>query len=60
MGDSVYSDAAFYTVDIATRSDLALAATGVETGRQTLNGTTRYRYVSGPARDFFMILSPDF
>lgn len=58
-GDSVYSDAAFYTVDVTARSDLVLAATGVAVGQQVLNGTTRHRYVSGPARDFFMILSPD-
>ena len=60
VGDSVYSDAAFYTVDVTARSDLVLVATGVEARRQTLNGTTRYRFVSGPARDFFMIMSPDF
>jgi aminopeptidase N len=60
VGDSVYSDAAFYTVDVTVRSDLVLVATGVEVHRQGLNGTTRYRFVSGPARDFFMIMSPDF
>ncbi|MFQ5342665.1 MAG: M1 family aminopeptidase [Anaerolineae bacterium] len=59
-GDSVYSDAAFYIVNVTTRSDLVLAATGVAVSQQVLDGTTRYRYVSGPARDFFMILSPDF
>lgn len=60
VGDSVYSDAAFYTVDVTTRSDVVVAATGVEVGREVLNGTTHYRYVSGPARDFFLVLSPDF
>ncbi|MFQ5596408.1 MAG: M1 family metallopeptidase, partial [Anaerolineae bacterium] len=59
-GDSVFSDAAFYTVNLSTRSNLVVAATGVQTNQQSENGTTRYEYVSGPTRDFFMILSPDF
>ncbi|MFQ5856781.1 MAG: M1 family metallopeptidase [Anaerolineae bacterium] len=59
VGDSVYSDMAFYTVDITTRSDLVLAATGAEVSQEILDGTTRYRYASGPAREFFVILSPD-
>lgn len=59
-GDSVYSDVAFYTVDVTARSDLVVAATGVEVSQQVLDGRTRYHYGSGPARDFFMILSPGF
>jgi len=56
MGDSVYSDMAFYSVDVTASSDLVLATSGVlveESGE-------RRRFVSGPSRDFFMIMSPDF
>jgi len=60
IGDSVYSDIAFYSVDVALPRDLVLAATGVQTGSQVVDGTTRYHYESGPARDFFMIASPNF
>ena len=60
VGDSVYSDAAFYTVDIATRDDLTVVATGIPVNQETLNGITHHRYVSGPARDFFITLSSNF
>lgn len=60
VGDSVYADAAFYTVDITARSDLTVVATGVPVSQVTLNDTTRHQYVSGPVRDFFIALSPDF
>ncbi len=60
VGDSVYSDAAFYTVDIEAPDDLTVVATGVPIGQETLNGITRFQYVSGPARDFFIVCSPDF
>ncbi len=60
IGDSVYSDSANYKVEISLDSDIKLAATGVEVEREKLNGQTRYRYISGPVRDFFLIMSPDF
>jgi aminopeptidase N len=60
IGDSVYSDTAFYTVDITADKDLRLATTGEEIEGQDLNGDIRRRYVSGPVRDFFLIMSPDF
>ena len=60
IGDSVYSDSANYTIDISLDSDIELAATGVEIEREKLNGQTRYRYISGPVRDFFIAMSPDF
>ena len=60
IGDSVYSDIAFYSVDISLPRDLVLAATGVQTGSQVVDEATRYHYESGPTRDFFLIASPDF
>jgi hypothetical protein len=58
IGDSVYSDSAFYTVDVTVPSDIVLATTGVlfqESGEAGALG-----FVSGPVRDFFMVMSPDY
>lgn len=60
IGDSVYSDIALYTVDLTVDRELLLAATGVIVGRSEEQESTRYRLVSGPVRDFFLVLSPDF
>lgn len=60
IGDSVYSDIAFYSVDISLPRRVVLAATGVQTSSQEIDGDTRHHYESGPARDFFLIASPDF
>jgi len=60
IGDSVYSDTSLYTVDITTDPELLLAATGEEIGQDKLDGEIRRHYVSGPVRDFFLIMSPDF
>jgi hypothetical protein len=61
IGDSVYSDMAFYTVEVSLPGDLVLAATGVPASKQSGQGNLiRYRYVSGPTRDFFLVVSPDF
>lgn len=60
IGDSVYSDIANYTVEVTVPRDVILAATGVEVDRQEDDGGTRFSYVSGPVRDFYLILSEDF
>ena len=60
IGDSVYSDIAYYTVNLTVPDELVVASTGSEIDRQTTNGQTTNRYVSGPARDFFLVMSPDF
>ena len=60
VGDSVYSDMALYAVDITTTPDQVLAATGVQVSDRQEGDLVQYRYVSGPARDFFIISSPDF
>lgn len=59
-GDSVYSDIAFYSVDLTVPSALVVAATGVAGERLDGPGTARYRFDSGPARDFYLVMSPDF
>ncbi len=61
IGDSVYSDTAFYTVDISAPVDVKVAATGSEISATAVDAkTTRHHYLSGPARDFFIIMSPNF
>jgi hypothetical protein len=60
LGDSVYSEAAFYTVDVTAPANLVVAATGTETDRQAQGAAMSYRFVSGPARDFFLTASPEF
>jgi hypothetical protein len=61
IGDSVYSDTAFYSVDISAPTDVKVAATGSEIGSSAVDAkTTRHLYLSGPARDFFIIMSPNF
>ena len=60
IGDSVYSDMAYYSVDISLPRELVLAASGVQTDIQTGDETTTYHYESGPSRDFFLIASTDF
>jgi hypothetical protein len=60
VGDSVFSDMAFYAVTITTTQDQILAATGVQVDEKRDGDKVQYRYASGPARDFFIVSSPDF
>ncbi len=60
IGDSVYSDIALYTVDVVAGPDLILASTGVSIDQEPSDGKTRHRIVSGPVRDFFLVMSQDF
>jgi aminopeptidase N len=60
IGDSSYSDSGFYTIDITLPKDMVVAATGVQVGAQALDGKAQLQYESGPARDFFLVASPDF
>ena len=60
LGDSVFSQTALYTVKVTVPSDVVLAATGVEVGRQSAGDVTTHDLVSGPARDFFLAASTDY
>jgi aminopeptidase N len=60
IGDSVYSDIAYYTVEITLPDDMGHAATGSMIGEISDSGSTKYSYVSGPVRDFFIITGNDF
>lgn len=60
IGDSVYSDIALYSVDVVADSDLILASTGVTLNQETVDGKNQHRILSGPVRDFYLVMSPDF
>lgn len=57
IGDSVYSDAAFFHGKITLRDGLTAAATGTEINRKKLaEGLIVREYVSGPAREFTLVV----
>ena len=60
VGDAVYSDMAYYAVQITLPADLTLVATGSEINRQKIDQKTVVDYVSGPAREFFIAASSRF
>lgn len=60
VGDSVYSDMAYYDVRVTTDAGWVLAATGVELERLAVGDRITYHLASGPVRDFFMALSPHY
>ena len=60
FGDLVYSDAALFTVEVLTEPGMVMATSGVLVSQQEVDGKVMHRYVSGPARDFFIVLSPDY
>jgi hypothetical protein len=60
FGDSVYSDAALYTVEVLTDPGMVMATSGMWVSQQLVDSKLMSRYISGPARDFFIITSPDY
>lgn len=60
IGDSVYSEMAFYDVTITAPAGWVVAATGVQVSEAQAGSSTRHVFTTGPARDFFIAASPDF
>lgn len=60
IGDSVYSEVAFFNVTITAPFNWVVAATGVQVAEEQDGTKTRHEYASGPERDFFIAASPDF
>jgi hypothetical protein len=61
IGDSVYSDTAFYDIELTVYEDLKVISTGVIAGsNNTGNSQKKYKIVSGPSRDFFIVLGKDY
>lgn len=60
-GDIAITDPALYTITATVPSDVTLVATGVEiTTTETTPGWTDHVFVTGPVREWTMILSKDF
>ncbi|MCU0488918.1 MAG: M1 family metallopeptidase [Anaerolineales bacterium] len=60
IGDSVYAEMADYSVEVQAPANQIIAATGVTTSRTEQDGIATWQFESGPAREFFLIMSPDF
>jgi hypothetical protein len=59
VGDSVFSDIAFFEAKVTTPTNVVIASSGVETAHNERNNLTVHQYVSGPSRDFTLVMSPD-
>lgn len=57
-GDAVYSEVAFYEVTVNVPSGLEIMATGVSVAEEETDGETTITLVSGPAREFTVVVSP--
>ena len=60
IGDSIYSDTAFYSVSLQIPENYKVAATGKQKQREVLGNVQKILFDSGPARDFFLVASPNF
>lgn len=60
IGDSVYSDMAYYDIELTAPSQLKVASTGIEVDSKNIgSGKTLYNLTSGPSRDFAIALGED-
>jgi len=61
FGDIIYSDISLYDVTLTAPAEMVVAATGVALSTEAHDdGTITYRFASGPARDFNLVLSPEY
>jgi aminopeptidase N len=61
QGDIAITDLALYTITTTIPSKVVLAATGTEiSSAETTPGLTEHVFVTGPVREWAMIMSPDF
>lgn len=58
--DMLFSDEAFFDVQVSAPPQLVLAGSGVEVNTTVKDGKQVVRYVGGPQRDFFLAASPLF
>ncbi|HEY52787.1 MAG TPA: M1 family metallopeptidase [Caldilineae bacterium] len=60
-GDIAITDLALHTITVTLPSDIVIAATGTELTRtETSPGWTEHVFVTGPVREWAMIMSPDY
>ncbi len=60
IGDSIYSETAFYDVSVQIPENFKVVTTGIEAKRELFENMQKLEYESLPARDFFIVASPDF
>ena len=61
QGDAVYSEVSFYQVRLTAPANMALATSGSEIERRANgDGTATWTLVSGPAREFSVLLSAEY
>lgn len=61
IGEAVFADAAFYTVELVAPAGLVFAATGTAVGdRLREDGLREWRFVGGPLRSFALIGASDY
>lgn len=58
-GDPVYSEIAFYEVWITAPKQYAVITTGMQVSVSESGDSATRRFLSGPARDFFLAFSPE-
>ena len=59
-GDPIFSNTSLYDVAVTTPRDLVVVATGSRVTEETTGETTRHRFVTGPVRDFTLVVDDDF
>ena len=60
LGDPVFTNAALYDVTLTAPDDLIVITTGIESSAEPVgDGQTRYRFLSGPVRDFVIAMNED-
>jgi len=60
IGDVTYADAAFYLVQVRAPAAAVTAGSGNLISQQTVGGDQVLTFEAGPARDFYLSLSPDY
>ncbi len=59
-GDVTYADESFYVVKVTALKDLTLVTTGKKLDSHEAGQTQTLTVVSGPARDFYLVASPNY
>lgn len=61
VGDPVFSNTALFEVTLTARDDLRIVTTGEDVSRESAgNRLTRHTFVTGPSRDFMLVIDDDF
>ncbi len=60
LGDVIFSNTALFEVEVTAPSDLVVVTTGTRVERERDGDQSRYQFVSGPVRDFTMVLDDDY